>query len=77
MTKKELQSLLEARTKALKKAEDRAEELKLREDVQDYKIMILTNVLKKIKYYAECNHLGNDDVFFRIIKELASTANQN
>ena len=84
MRKKELQSLLEARTKALKEAQDRAEKLKEENDIiknnntlilkQD---RILKNIIREIKLVAESNTYSNDKVALRKIKELASTANQN
>ena len=84
MRKKELQSLLEARTKALKEAQDRAEKLK----EENYMLRnnnllilkqekILRNIIKEIVLVAESNTYNNDKVALRKLKELASTANQN
>ena len=84
MRKKELQSLLEARAKALKEAQDRAEKLKEENDItKNNNILILKqnrilkNILKEIVLVAESNTYSNDKVALRKIKELASTANQN
>lgn len=84
MTKKELQSLLEARTKALKEAQERAENLKYENDLiknnntlilkQD---RILRSTIKQMGLIAESNTYNNEKVALRKIKELASTANQN
>lgn len=84
MTKKELQSLLEARTKALKEAQERAENLKYENDIlknnntlilkQD---RILRSTIKQMGLIAESNTYNNDKVVLRKLKELASTANQN
>lgn len=84
MTKKELQSLLEARTKALKEAQERAENLKYENDIlknnntlilkQD---RILRSTIKQMVLIAESNTYNNDKVALRKLKELASTANQN
>ena len=84
MTKKELQSLLEARTKALKEAQERAENLKYENDIlknnntlilkQD---RILRSTIKQMGLIAESNTYNNDKVALRKLKELASTANQN
>ena len=84
VTKKELQSLLAASRKALKEAQDKAEELKEENDIiknnntlilkQD---RILRNIIKEIRLRAESNTYNNDKVALRKIKELASTANQN
>lgn len=84
MRKKELPSLLEARAKALKEAQDRAEKLKEENDItKNNNILILKqnrilkNILKEIVLVAESNTYSNDKVALRKIKELASTANQN
>jgi hypothetical protein len=84
MTKKELQSLLEARTKALKEAQERAENLKYENDLiknnntlilkQD---RILRSTIKQMGLIAESNTYNNEKVALRKINELASTANQN
>ena len=84
MSKKELQSLLEARTKALKYAEEKIDELKEKNDtVQNNNTLILKqnrilkNIIKEIKLVSESNTYNNDKVALRKINELASTANQN
>lgn len=84
MTKKELQSLLEARTKALKEAQERAENLKYENDLiknnntlilkQD---RILRSTIKQMGLIAESNTYNNDKVALRKIKELASTGIDN
>ena len=84
MSKKELERLLEARTKALEEAQDKAEKLKEENDIiknnntlilkQD---RILRNIIKEIRLIAESNTYSNDKVALRKINELASTANQN
>lgn len=83
-SKKELQSLLEARTKALKEAQDRAEKLKEENDrIKNNNTLILKqdsilrNTIKQMGLIAESNTYNNDKVALRKIKELASTANQN
>ena len=84
MSKKELQSLLEARTKALKYAEEKIDELKEKNDtVQNNNTLILKqnrilkSIIREIQLVAESNTYINDKVALRKIKELASTANQN
>ena len=84
MSKKELQSLLEARTKALKYAEEKIDELKEKNDtVQNNNTLILKqnrilkSIIREIQLVAESNTYSNDKVALRKIKELASTANQN
>lgn len=84
MRKKELQSLLEARTKALKEAQDKAEKLKEENDItKNNNILILKqnrilkSIIREIKLVSESNTYSNDKVALRKIKELASTANQN
>lgn len=84
MSKKELQSLLEARTRALKEAQDRAEKLKEENNIiknnntlilkQD---RILRNIIKEIGLIAESNTYNNDKVALRKIKEVSSTAKSN
>jgi hypothetical protein len=74
-TKKELQSLLEARTKALKEAQERAEQLKYENDIlknnntlilkQD---RILRSTIKQMGLIAESNTYNNDKVALRKIK---------
>lgn len=83
-TMKEMQSLLEARTKALKEAQERAEKLKYENDIlknnntlilkQD---RILRNIIKQIGLIAESNTYNNDKVALRKIKEVSSTAKSN
>lgn len=84
MSKKELQRLLEVRTRALEEAQDKAEELKEENDIiKNNNILILKenrilrNIIKEIRLIAESNTYNNDKVALRKIKELASTANQN
>ena len=84
MRKKELESLLEARTKALKEAQERAENLKYVNDIlknnntlilkQD---RILRSTIKQMGLIAESNTYNNDKVALRKIKELASTGIHN
>lgn len=80
MTKRELERLLEARTRALEEAQDKAEKLKEEKDTiknnntlilkQD---RILRSILKEIILVAESNTYNNDKIALRKIKELAST----
>lgn len=84
MRKKELQSLLEARTKALKEAQDRAEKLKEENDIlRNNNLLILKqekilrNIIKEIGLIAESNTYSNDKVALRKIKEVSSTAKSN
>lgn len=79
--RREKQSLLKARTKALKNAEDMAEKLSERNRIlenNNFVILqrdrIITSLLNEIKVYSECNTLGNDRAILRKINELASTA---
>lgn len=84
MTKKELERLLEARTRALEEAQEKAKNLKYENDLiknnntlilkQD---RILRSTIKRMGLIAESNTYSNDKVALRKIKELASTANQN
>lgn len=84
MSKKELERLLEARTRALEEAQNKAEKLKEENDItKNNNILILKqnrilkNIIREIKLVSESNTYGNDKVALRKIKELASTANQN
>lgn len=84
MTKKELERLLEARTRALEEAQDKAEKLKEENDrIKNNNTLILKqdsilrNTIKQMGLIAESNTYNNDKVALRKIKELASTANQN
>lgn len=84
MSKKELQSLLEARTKALKEAQDKAEKLKEENDrIKNNNTLILKqdsilrNTIKQMGLIAESNTYNNDKVALRKIKELASTGIDN
>lgn len=84
MTKRELERLLEARTRALEEAQDKAEKLKEENDIiknnntlilkQD---RILRNIIKEIGLIAESNTYNNDKVALRKIKEVSSTAKSN
>lgn len=84
MRKKELQSLLEARTRALEEAQDKAEKLKEENDItKNNNILILKqnrilkSIIREIRLVSESNTYSNDKVALRKINELASTANQN
>lgn len=74
---KELQSLLEARTKALKEAQEKAEKLKGENDLILKEKRILKSIIREIKLVAESNTYSNDKVALRKIKELASTGIDN
>ena len=84
MTKRELERLLKARTRALEEAQEKAKNLKYENDLiknnntlilkQD---RILRSTIKRMGLIAESNTYSNDKVALRKIKELASTANQN
>lgn len=84
MSKKELERLLEARTRALEEAQEKAKNLKYENDLiknnntlilkQD---RILRSTIKRMGLIAESNTYNNDKVALRKIKELALTANQN
>lgn len=84
MKKKELESLLEARTRALEDAQNKAEELKEENDItKNNNILILKqnrilkSIIREIRLVSESNTYSNDKVALRKINELASTANQN
>lgn len=84
MTKRELERLLEARTRALKEAQDKAEQLKEENDItKNNNILILKqnrilkSIIKEIKLVAESNTYNNDKVALRKIKEVSSTAKSN
>lgn len=84
MTKRELERLLEARTRALEEAQDKAEKLKEENDItKNNNILILKqnrilkNIIKQMGLIAESNTYGNDKVALRKIKEVSSTAKSN
>jgi hypothetical protein len=84
MTKKELERLLEARTRALEEAQDKAEKLKEENDItKNNNILILKqnrilkNIIKQVGLIAESNTYNNDKVALRKIKEVSSTAKSN
>lgn len=83
-SKKELQSLVDSSRKALKKAEDKVENLKEEKDIaQNNNTLILKqnrilkSIIREIKLVAESNTYSNDKVALRKIKELASTGIDN
>jgi len=77
--RKEKQSLLESRTKALKRAEKEINELKqlkLQEERNNIKILEQNNkkteLINKIAYLANTNKCSNEKVILRKIKELVN-----
>ena len=84
MSKKELERLLEARTRALEDAQNKAEKLKAENDIiKNNNILILKqnrilkNIIKQMGLIAESNTYSNDKVALRKIKEVSSTAKLN